>query len=538
MANKKENSTIKTIITVIMIYIGLCIVIDIINGVKVKSDYPDRNYSSDVFYLLSSSENEGMDSELKSFAAKEGIDLSIEYDDTLKITRRLNQGEQFDAVWLSNSIWMYAIDSSVKISNTKSTSINPVVFAVRKSKADELGFVGRDIYTQDIVDAVQNGRLFFSMPNPVTTNSGASAYLGILSNLAGSPEVLTSEMLDNEDLREKLKTFFSGVERSSGDESYLENMFVQGEYEAVFAYESSIISINKKLQEAGKEPLYALYPVDGVSIADSPIGFIDQKDEKKKEQYEKIVSFLLGNKGQSLLASYGRRTWYGGVTTAADKSIFNPEWGIDTNRYISPIKYPSTPVIRKALSLYQSSLRKPVHVVFCLDYSGSMWGEGITSLRDAMDYILTERASDDLLQFTGEDIVEVIPFASSVGEVWSAHSEEELDQLNQNIKSRDPSGGTALYPAVEKAISLLAYSDNTQYNTSVIVLTDGQGNVGRFDTLRSTYQQFDIDIPIYSIQFASADRAQLEQMAELSNGKVFDGTTSLIDAFMEVRGYN
>ena len=130
MANKKENSTIKTIITVIMIYIGLCIVIDIINGVKVKSDYPDRNYSSDVFYLLSSSENEGMDSELKSFAAKEGIDLSIEYDDTLKITRRLNQGEQFDAVWLSNSIWMYAIDSSVKISNTKSTSINPVVFAV------------------------------------------------------------------------------------------------------------------------------------------------------------------------------------------------------------------------------------------------------------------------------------------------------------------------------------------------------------------------------------------------------------------------
>ena len=46
------------------------------------------------------------------------------------------------------------------------------------------------------------------------------------------------------------------------------------------------------------------------------------------------------------------------------------------------------------------------------------------------------------------------------------------------------------------------------------------------------------DIPIYSIQFASADREQLDAMAKLSNGKVFDGTKSLIDAFMEVRGYN
>ena len=26
--------------------------------------------------------------------------------------------------------------------------------------------------------------------------------------------------------------------------------------------------------------------------------------------------------------------------------------------------------------LYQEALRKPVHVVFCLDYSGSMYGEG------------------------------------------------------------------------------------------------------------------------------------------------------------------
>ena len=536
---KKKNNSSGIIVGIIIIVLFWSFIFSLTKDED--SDYYNsgNDYSNREFYLIASSENKILDSELNEFAKKEGIKLNVEYEDTLKITRRLNQGEQYDAVWLSNSIWMYAVDSNVvKISDTKSTSINPIIFGVRKSKAEELGFVGKELYTQDIVNAVQNGQLKFSMSNPVTTNSGASAYLGLLTTLAGNPEVLTQDMLDNEDLKVKLKTFFSGVERSTGAEDYLEEMFVQGDYEAVFSYESSIISINQQLKDSGKEVLYALYPVDGVSISDSPIGFIDHKVEKKKEQYDKLVSFLLGEKGQQILASHGRRTWYGGTTDKADKKIFNPDWGIDTTHYISPLKYPSTPVIRKALSLYQSALRKPVHVVFCLDYSGSMYGEGIDSLRDAMDYILTSRAQDDLLQFTGEDIVEVMPFASRVGDVWTSHSDEGLLELNQKIKDKEPSGGTALYPAVNDAVTRLSTADREHYNVSVIVMTDGYGNVGSYDVLEKNYNRIGQDIPIYSIQFASADRSQLNQLAKLSNGKVFDGTNSLIDAFMEVRGYN
>ena len=498
-----------------------------------------KEYSSNVFSLISSSENKVFEEQIKSFAKKNKIDIDISYDDTLKITRRLNQGEKYDAVWLANSIWTYAVDSNVtRISDTKATSINPIVFGIRKSKAEELGFVDKEVYTDDLVRVVQEGRLKFSMPNPTTTNSGASAYLGILTSLAGNPEVLTQEMLEDEELKEKLKNFFSGVERSSGDEAYLEEMFVKGDYEAVFTYESSIININKKLEAAGKEILYAIYPVDGVSISDSPIGYIDQKDEHKKEQYQLIANYLVSDEGQALLAKNGRRTWYGGVTDSADKSIFNPNWGIDTTHYISPLKYPSTTVIKQALALYQNSLRKPVHVVFCLDFSGSMWGEGIDQLRDAMDYILTDRAANDFLQFTGEDIIEVIPFNSKVDTVWYSHSDEELLVLNERIKDLDPNGGTALYPAAQKAISLLQDEDTSKYNTSVIVMTDGAGNVGKYSDLEKYYHSINSNIPIYSIQFSAADITQLAKMAKLSNGKVFDGRNSLIDAFMEVRGYN
>jgi Ca-activated chloride channel family protein len=38
--------------------------------------------------------------------------------------------------------------------------------------------------------------------------------------------------------------------------------------------------------------------------------------------------------------------------------------------------------------------------------------------------------------------------------------------------------------------------------------------------------------------FGSADDEQLEDIANLSTGKVFDGRTNLLEAFKVVRGYN
>ena len=514
----------------------IMIFVSIISSHKNKNDY---EYSDGVFSLLSSSENKIIDSEIKKFAKDNGIDIRIEYDDTLKITKRLNNLEKYDALWLSNSIWMYMIDTNkVKISDTKSTSINPIVLGIKKSKADELGFTSRDVYTQDLVNAVMEGNLKFTMSNPVTTNSGASAYLGVLTTLAGNPEILTQDMLEGEELKGKLKSFLSGVERSSGSEDYLEEAFVKGDYEAIFTYESSIININKELEKNKKDPLYVIYPIDGVSVSDSPIGYIDQKNESKKKQYDKLVSFLLGKKGQKILSDYGRRTWYGGVNPNSDKSVFNPNWGIDTSKYISFVKYPSTSVIRQALLLYQTGLRKPVHVVFCLDYSSSMYGEGYEELVDAMDYLLTDRSAVDMLQFSNEDIIDVIPFASEAEEVWHSNGIEELPNLLNKIKTREPNGITALYPAASKAVELLKDEDRNKYNTSVILMTDGAGNVGTFREFKESYREIDKDIPIYSIMFAAASRDQLENMAELSNGKVFDGRYALVDAFMEVRGYN
>ena len=69
-------------------------------------------------------------------------------------------------------------------------------------------------------------------------------------------------------------------------------------------------------------------------------------------------------------------------------------------------------------------------------------------------------------------------------------------------------------------------------------MTDGNVNVGTFSELRAVYNKKEDKVPIYSITFGSAEESQLEEIAELSNARVFDGKTDLLKAFKKVRGYN
>ena len=69
-------------------------------------------------------------------------------------------------------------------------------------------------------------------------------------------------------------------------------------------------------------------------------------------------------------------------------------------------------------------------------------------------------------------------------------------------------------------------------------MTDGEANIGSFKDVEKVYKSNKYNIPIYSITFGSASEEQLEELAELTNAKVFDGRTDLLRAFKEVRGYN
>ena len=72
---------------------------------------------------------------------------------------------------------------------------------------------------------------------------------------------------------------------------------------------------------------------------------------------------------------------------------------------------------------------------------------------------------------------------------------------------------------------------------AVILMTDGMSG-GSFDAFMEQYQELGEDVPVFSIMFGDADSEQLEELAEATNARVFDGREDLIDAFRKVKGYN
>ena len=360
--------------------------------------------------------------------------------------------------------------------------------------------------------------------------------------MAGSPEVLTEEMLKDEKLAEDLKAFFKGVQRVSGDEEYLTEMFLNGDYNAMINYENALIEINQKLTSEGKEPLYLIYPVDGVAINDMPFAYIsnDSSNTENRENFLKIQAYLRSDAMINKMQNEGFRSWYGGVNPNANQSTFNKDWGIDTTKYLNDMKYPSKTVITKALNLYIEALRKPTHVVFCLDVSGSMYDEGIEELKEAMTYILDyDQASKDNLQFSEKDKISIVTFNDKVKRVYETKFGSETEEIIGRIQNLEASGGTNIYdPTIEALAILKKETDDDEYTKTIILMTDGESNNGSYYDVQRYYHKNNETTPIYSITFGYSNESQLRQLAELSNAKVFDGKNGLKKAFAEVRSYN
>ena len=489
------------------------------------------------FYLLSNPDNKDAEQDLMDFAKKNKIKLKIDYADDLEVVDMLEGGnKEYDGVWLSNSVWLYMLNN-VRVTDSKSININPVVFGIRKSKADSLGFTKDEVYNKEIVSAINSGKLKYVMTSVTKTNTGLISYLGFLNSLADSPEILTTEMLKNPELAKNLRTLFSGVERVSGSDTFLEDMFLNSDnYDAVVATESSLIRINKQLVDKGREPLFLIYPVDGVAVNDSPFAYLDFGQDRK-ESFLALQSFLLGLDEQKKLESAGKRTWYGGANKAADSNSFRKEWGIDTTKYLNAMKYPSKDVMDEAILFYIEALRKPASIAFCLDYSGSMDGDGEEQLEKAMDFILDEeQAKKEYLQFSEKDKIYVLPFSDSVKATYTAANGRETENLRNRIQQMSPYGGTNIYGCAEKALEIVS-KDSSDYTKTVILMTDGESNYGTYSALERQYRNYS-GIPIYSIMFGEANSRELDSIARLTNAKVFDGRNNLIGAFKEVRSYN
>lgn len=508
-----------------------------------KKGFTTQNGRGEAFTIAAGSENKVLEPLVEDFAKKTGHKISIDYMGSLDMMRILESGNPpYDGLWPASSIWLNMGDQDHLLKHTKTVAFTPVIFGIRRSLAQELGFIGRnDVKIEEISRAIADGKLHFAMTSSTQSNSGASAYLAFLTSFSKDAQSgLTSQDLKDPVLQEKITQLLSGVNRSSGSSNWLVDLFLMGNYDAMVNYEQLIIQTNQELEKRGKEPLYAVYPVDGLSISDSPLAYVDRDNPKKEEIFLSFQDFILSDQGQSFIESTGKRNAYGKVRDK-NRDPYKKEWGIDVDRTLSPIRFPQAEVIRQALSLYQTSFKKPAYTAYVLDYSGSMRGDRYENMIRALREIwIPENAKKNMLMGTSRDRTLFIPFSSEVIDVKMAEG-SDLSSLAKLAEKTRLGGSTSLYEAASRAMEELSKVPRIteDYFPAIVLLTDGMANGNMaFEEFSEKYRTYQLDIPIFSIQFGGSSEEELENLANLTHARVFNGQENLAEAFRSVRGYN
>jgi Ca-activated chloride channel family protein len=170
-----------------------------------------------------------------------------------------------------------------------------------------------------------------------------------------------------------------------------------------------------------------------------------------------------------------------------------------------------------------------------------MKGHGEEQLLEAMRFLLTPaRTREVLVQWSKQDRIIVLPFSDRV--LWTAaggggdNDQAVLLTRTLELRARD---GTDFYTCGARALAeMKPVLDAGQHLPAIVIMTDGKSQ-GTMSTFEAAWRADGRSVPVFGVTFGDdADRSQLDNLAKLTGGRVFDGTKSLTQAFRAVRGYN
>jgi len=493
--------------------------------------------SSSTLTVLAGSEVKDLEPLLGDIQDHTGIKLRFDYVGTIDGTEAIVDGnDHHDLAWFSHSKYLDLLQESGKKRVHAETPImlSPVVMGVKDSVARKLGWAGNAKVTwRDIAEAAKAGKLRFAMTNPASSNSGFTALVGVASAFAGSADALNAGSIDTKGLQD----LFTGQKLTAGSSGFLADAFVaeQGSLDAMINYESVLLSLNA----SGKlrEKLDLIYPREGIITANYPLLLLN---DSKRDQYDKLTKYLLSPDFQKkMMKSTLRRPVTPGVP-------LDPRL---PRALLVELPFPSSvKTIDAILFAYLDEARPPAHATFVLDTSGSMDGDRLDRLQQALrgltglDTSLTGRLS----AFHRREQLSFITFSSDTQPPvdFTVTGSSVFPQIRGFIDGMHAGGGTAIYSALRTAYQRAAAEQATDPKRyySIVLMTDGENNSGMgLDEFRDWYRHLPEEqrgIRVFTILFGEGDPAALKSIAELSGGRVFDAKTATLSAvFKEIRGY-
>ncbi|MDC0771306.1 substrate-binding and vWA domain-containing protein [Streptomyces sp. HD] len=487
------------------------------------TDKPENGPQPGTLRVLASSELSDMTPVFDRIADDTGIKVRPTYMGTLDAVELLAKGKadgQYDALWLSSNDYLrLRPEAARKVVSETPVMSSPVAIGVRTTALGTLGWKPDAVTWSQIEQAVQDGRLAYGMTDPARSNSGFATLVSVASALSGAQSALTDA--DVAEATPRLKEFFKGQKLTSGSSGWLATAYRRrGNVDALLNYESVL---------KGIPGLTVIRPKDGVVTADYPLSSLASTDATTREDVRRVTEALRTDGLQRLITERTRRR-------PVVPSV-RPASGLDDSRR-RELPFPgSRSVADGLLDSYENELRRPSRTVYVLDTSGSMEGDRLEQLKQS----LTDLTGD----FREREEVTLMPFGSGVKSVRThvvepADPKSGPDGIRKDTEALSAEGDTAIYTSLEKAYDHLGTGRDTF--TSIVLMTDGENTAGADSAdFHAFYVGLDRDrraTPVFPILFGDSSRSELENIAELTGGRLFDAREGSLDgAFEEIRGY-
>jgi Ca-activated chloride channel homolog len=140
-----------------------------------------------------------------------------------------------------------------------------------------------------------------------------------------------------------------------------------------------------------------------------------------------------------------------------------------------------------------SETRLPLNFTLVLDRSGSMAGEKIRTMREAVKNIIDQLSSDD--------IISIVIFESRTQVLVPSQAVADKAELKRQVDKIRDGGGTNLAPGLQEGLNQVKQFQKGERVSRIVLLTDGEATDSENDSRRIADQAGGMGIPIIGLGF-------------------------------------
>jgi Ca-activated chloride channel homolog len=436
----------------------------------------------------------------------------------------------------------------------------PLVIAMPQPMAETLGWPDAELGWGDVLALAKDpqgwgafdrpwGDFKLGKTHPGFSTSGLHATVGAYFAATG----LSSDLSEDDVARPETRDYVTAVERAVvhyGDTTltFLSNLQKAdaagqglGYVSAVTVEEKSVWDYNQGNPtgdpqtlgdaEPPRTPLVAIYPKEGTLISDNPWVTLqaDWVDDARRAVAEDFLAHVRSDDAQRRFAQAGFRSFEGEAG-----ELITPENGLLADQPRLTLNPPSPPVLAAVQDSWQE-LRKRARVLVVLDVSGSM-GQLVQGAETRLD--LAKRAASGAVESLAPDDEIALWVFSTDLDAGRPYRElvpfgpvaQNLDEVQGQISSLIPQGGTGLYATLRAAKRSMEQSFDPDRINAVVLLSDGKNEYPPDSDLDAlvrdlTSEDADRQVRVFPVAYAEqADLAELRRIADASRAAVYDAS--------------